>query len=398
MKRVLLSAAALAAIFTSPAPAQEVQPQPSPAQTIVVQGRSLKDTEAALQACVARKCPPDQDVRASLAHAENQFISGRYDDARRTLKASLGRNRSHARAFPVEVSDLMRANGRIAEHLGEAKDFQLSTLDMRDTLKAAFGADDFRTLVAQVEVGDSRAKLGFPDEAERIFRDVEARALAAGQNRVATLASLRQVLLDQVRYEDGHADYWRARIDARLGRIVDHPLKGAEDFAMVGEVMRARYDRSGGKAGSTQALVARFLARGGANRPILLHSEPLNNNDRPSGDDANILARLAAPDIRNTWADIGFWIEADGRVGDLEVLRSSGDKGWLAPVAKNIRSRIYAPLRKDGDAAPGFYMVERYTLTARFSENETGTHLRRREPIPRIERIDLTPDPAPPTG
>ena len=38
---------------------------------IVVTARSLKDTEADLKACLARKCPPDQDIKATLAHAEN---------------------------------------------------------------------------------------------------------------------------------------------------------------------------------------------------------------------------------------------------------------------------------------------------------------------------------------
>jgi hypothetical protein len=61
-------------------------------------------------------------------------------------------------------------------------------------------------------------------------------------------------------------------------------------------------------------------------------------------------------------------------------------------LLKNITKRLYAPLKREGDAAPGFYMVERYTRTARFESDSTATHLRRREPTPRIERLDLTPD------
>lgn len=170
-RQTILLAALLAA--TSALPVPTVAQETSDNREIVVTGRSLKETADALAACLARNCPPDEDVAATLAHAENQFIGGDYDNARTTLLRSVGRNRKHGQAYPVPVSDLFRANSRIAQHMGEAKNFQLSVLDMRDTLKKGVGADDPRTLVAQIEVGDSRAKLGQPDDAERIYRDVE---------------------------------------------------------------------------------------------------------------------------------------------------------------------------------------------------------------------------------
>ena len=168
---------------------------------IVVVGKSLKDTAADLASCLAKHCPPDQDVAASVAHAENQFVAGDYTGAQRTLHSSLGRNRKHGKAYPLEVSNLLRANSRVAEHMGEAKDFQLSVLDMRDTLKTGYGENDFRTLVAQIEVGDSRAKLGYPGEAENIYEGVEARALTAKQYRVASFARLRRALIARTRYD-----------------------------------------------------------------------------------------------------------------------------------------------------------------------------------------------------
>ena len=67
---------------------------------------------------------------------------------------------------------------------------------------------------------------------------------------------------------------------------------------------------------------------------------------------------------------------------------------WTRPVMKSIAKRVYAPLRQDGDATPGFFMVERYTLTARVAEEATGTHLRVREARPRIEVLELTADAA----
>lgn len=87
---------------------------------IVVTARSLKDTEANLKACLARKCLPDQDIKATLAHAENQFVAGDYRNARSTLANALGRNRKHKEKYPIEVSDLLRANGNVATHLGSS--------------------------------------------------------------------------------------------------------------------------------------------------------------------------------------------------------------------------------------------------------------------------------------
>lgn len=370
---------------------------PAAAQDIVVTGKSLKQTEAELRACIERKCPPDEDVRATLAHAENLFVSGDYKNSRATLKDSVGRNRKHGGAYPVPVSDLLRANGRIAEQMGEARDFQLSVLDMRDTLEKAFGEKDFRTLVAQIEVGDSRAKLGFTDEAERIYKEVEAKALAANQPRVASFARLRQALQWRARFDDNPSKYNHEQLEKRLSQLIDQPLGQSSDFVLAAEVIRAKADRKSGSTATTDALIKRFAERGGASRPILLYAEPLQRLDlqkglAPGEPDLNTLNRLTALQARNQWADVGFWIDARGRVTDIEVLRTFGDKSWLKPVLTNIGKRVYAPLKQEGDAAPGFYMVERYTLTARFEDDNTGTRLRQREATPRIERIDLTPE------
>ena len=82
-------------------------------QTIIVTGTPLSQTERALRDCIARRCPPDQDVAASLAHAENQFVAGDYEGARRTTKASLGRNNRHAEN--LSGAGLESLAGRIAD-------------------------------------------------------------------------------------------------------------------------------------------------------------------------------------------------------------------------------------------------------------------------------------------
>ena len=153
---------------------------------------------------------------------------------------------------------------------------------MRDTLRRGFGADDFRTLVAQIEVGDSRAKLGFPDEAQRIYKDVEERALKLGQNRVATFARLRQALLFKALLDsEPQNSYYREQALKRLDQIASAPLAGAEEFSLAAEVIRTKLDGDSDAAVAT--LVRRFAERGGASRPLLLFSEPVERIDLSQG-------------------------------------------------------------------------------------------------------------------
>lgn len=400
---MLFAALAFTSALAAPTALAQQASETTDNREIVVTGRSLKDTAEALAACLARGCPPDEDVAATLAHAENQFISGEYEGARSTLLKSLGRNRKHGQAYPVPVSDLLRANSRVALHMGEGKNFQLSVLDMRDTLKKGVGADDPRTLVAQIEVGDSRAKLGHPEEAQRIYKDVENRAIALAQPRVAMFARLRGAVLKYTLAEKANLPQEKSEGRAALQDIVDNPLPGASEFGLAARVMLARADRKSGNEETTAAILREFAATGGATRPVLLFSEPIERIDLTSsaGDGqapGNTTSRLTALNTSDQWADIGFWVNPDGRVSDVEVLRGKGNRQWLKPVFAHLNGRIYAPLKKDGnDGTPGFYMIERYTLTARFTNDATGSRLRTREATPRIERLDITPeDYAPP--
>lgn len=370
---------------------------PVQAQDIVVQGKPLSETAADLEACLKRKCPPDEDIKASIAHAENLFMAGDYATAQRTLGSSIGRNRKHAKSHPMLVSDLFRANGRVAEHMGEGRAYQLSTLDMRKTLRDSFGEDDFRTMVADIEVADSRAKLGYPDEAERIYRDVEKRGIANNQFRVASFARFRLATVARNRFDAEPTPANRRELDKRLAVLIDSPLPGGEEFVLPAKVLRAKTDRKHGSTASTDELVKEFAAQGGVTRPVLIYSEPLPRNDTQSlaeGQTAQPSWTRLSTNSYGQWVDVGFWIGQNGKVSDVEILRSSGSTGWAKPVLTNIGRRVYAPLKAEaGDSTPGFYMIERYTLTARVSDGvETGTRLRTRDVTPRIERLDLTED------
>ncbi len=381
---------------------------------IVVTGVSLKDTEADLKACIARTCPPDEEIRAALAHAENQFITGEYRDAKTTLYRTVGRNRKYGEDYPIEVSDLFRARGRVAEHLGDANDFRLAVLDMRDLLQENLPKDDARSMVAQIEVGESRLKLGYPKEAIRIFRDVTEKADAAGHDRVAAYASLRRLLIEFERADGVEAEGGKRLAIQGLRALAENPRPGAQDFALVAEVTLARLDRREGRQDSTAAIVKRYAENGGANRPILLSAEPVDMPDQRSikgGTENTGIQMIAGPTSNrgyggnalrmvpttfdNRWIDMGFWVNPNGLVSEVEILRGSGDVFWARPVSDAIKSRIYAPLSTKGrEAAPGFYMIERYSYTSHYLDRDatTGTRIQTRSPIARIERLDITPE------
>lgn len=389
----------LALLSSTAVLAQDAEPAN---RDIVVTGQSLQDTADALAACLARNCPPDEDIRLTLAHAENQFVAGNYRDARATTLASIRRNNDEGREFPVEVSDLYRANGRIAAHLGEARAYQLSVLNMRDTLLEGLPDNDARVLAAQIEVGDSRARLGYPEEARDIYVRTAVQAERADQKRVAAFARIRQAMVDLPKQRrDWRNDRAPAAL-AHLERISGQSDIVGADLALLSEVMLARIERDQGDMSRTQRLVARFSAGGGSARPLLLTSEPIRLQDSGTSDEnsasgggGNSLSRLTVG-VDDRWIDVGYWVNADGRVSDYEVLRQSGGLGgWTEAVERSVNSRVYAPLAPvNGIASPGFYIVERYTLTADFADSVdcTGSRLRCRSPNLRVERTDLTPE------
>jgi len=360
---------------------------------IVVTARSLKDTDADLKACLARKCPPDQDIKATLAHAENQFVEGDYRNARATLANALGRNRKHKSRYPIEVSDLLRANGNVAAHLGESDVYRLSVLDMRDTLKNALKADDYRVYGAEIEVADSRLKLGYLDEASQKYLELEKRATKAGMPQIAAIARLRDLSLRVQRAETEKTDFRRKEAVEAINNFLKQP-NGSGSFKIVAEVLLSRLDRSSGNNESTDRLIARYAALGGTERPLLLHSRPIQMNEAQAaraiagGSDLN---RIGTQVVEKRWVDVGFWISADGKVDETEILRSQGSTDWTDVVLKSIKTRIYAPLKAETEgAAAGFYAIERYSLTAQYENDVTGTRIRQRSPIAKIERIDLT--------
>ncbi len=384
MKRILVgSFIAATATLAIAEETKELQP-------IVVTGKSLNETERALQECIKRKCPPDEDVKLTLAHAENQFVSGDAKSARGTLLKSISRNGDDAKQYPVPVADLYRANGRIAANLGEGAAYQSSILNSRRALKSGLTSDDARILVADIEVGDMRARLGYYDEALKIYDGVNVKATEKGLKGLAIAADMRSASM-QIKSEDPDQ---RLKGRQRLETMAQSPGNDLRNVRLAARIILARTAKSKEEAdAATAALLAEYRTGGGAKQPTLVFAPPIKiselNAEQNKG--RNTLTNLQMDDVDNNWVDIGFWVNADGKTSEVEIIRQSKKTTfWTKPVLRSIETRTYAPMDLPaGD--PGFYMVERFTLTANW-EQQTGTRIRQRSPVLRIERVDLTDD------
>ncbi|MFL6844340.1 MAG: tetratricopeptide repeat protein [Allosphingosinicella sp.] len=369
---------ALLLIGSAPAAAAPGEDRPP----IVVTGRSLSETERALAECLRRHCPPDQDIDATLAHAENQFVAGGYKGARATTLASLERNRGHAKDYPVAVSDLYRANGRIAAHLGEGKDYEWSTTAVGRTLRAGLPKDDPRLIGAQFESASMYAALGRPERALDIYDEARSDAERIGRPDLVAMARLRAAWLHHLA---GDTDVARRTLkDIAAERAPELRLP-----RVTALVLLARLDRKEGRLDSSDALITELRALG-AKRPVLIYSPPIDRSLPEARITAGSITRLLpTQDYEDEWVDIGFWVTPEGRVDDVEILRSRGSPDWAKPVLRSIRGRLYAA---PADGA-GSYRVERYTFTSLWKQDRVGTHLRMRSNDNRIEFLDLTAEP-----
>jgi hypothetical protein len=379
----------LAALAAGAAQAQ-AQPQErneGSGQTIVVTGTSLSQTERNLRDCLARHCPPDEDIAATLAHAENLFVAGDYEKARRTTKASLGRNNRHADQFPVEVSNLYRAGSRIAVHLGEGHDYEQSTWGIKRALKEGLPKDDIRLVGADLEVAGMQASLGRTDSARKVYEEAAEDAARLNRPDLAGLARLRLAWLSQI-----EGDQQLAR--RKLQEIADDRRPETRVARLSALVLLARLDRKEGRRESSDALIGE-LRNAGLAKPVLLFAPEIKLTSRVTevGEQGSTTRLAATQNFEDRWIDVGFWVTPDGRVSDLEIIRNSGPTYWAKPVLDSIGGRIYSPA--PAGSVDGTYRVERYSFTSLW-EDRTGTRLRQRSANARIEYLDLTTDAPPP--
>ncbi|HEY5711894.1 MAG TPA: hypothetical protein VIT38_08370 [Allosphingosinicella sp.] len=396
MRKSLLIAL-LACAAPAPAAAQPASSQPSAAQnqTITVTGHRIADYRAALAACLARHCPVNEDVDASLALAEALFLDGDYGDARIAVRQSLSRNRRQSSAFPEPVADLYRADTRINRHLGMDTDALRSAHGVLQALQSGIPTEDHRHFTARLELSEVEMLMGRGSGAQRDLAALVENARAAGREDVAAIARLRSEYYSYIMDRNGGSQ----------GRLLAMARDTAPEHRMLAtgaRILLARIYRLEGDVRSSDAMFAEIGRLGSSARRTLIFSPsyrmsalepPIGHREEMTLLEGvtygNTLKRLPE-NFEGKWVDVGFWIVPDGHVSGLEVLRHGAATGWATPLMDSIRGRIYSA------GAEGSYRIERYTYTATFAAGESGTHGRQRSPIARVEFLDLTTEEAPP--
>ena len=378
-------------------------PSSQPDQTaITVTGHRLQAYRDALAACLARNCPTNEDVDASLALAEAQFVEGEYDEARFTVARALRRNRDATGAFPEPVSDLYRAQGRSPapsrpRHpgvpLGAPHPLRFAGRHSVRGPSPLHGADG----------NQRRVHAGRPPQRGpfRGLAHLARIARRAGREDVAVFAELRSLLYSHMADPRGGAL-------RQLERMAQS--QGADDrMRSVGaRVLLSRIYRDQGRIADADALVAGIaLSAGGPRR--LVHEPDYRLGVQPlvpvntGGGNVDALESAGIParpmtsagnlsdTFEETWIDVGFWVLPDGRVTGLEVVRHQSRTDWAEPLLQSIAGRVYS-------AAPqATYRLERYSYTAGY-EQRTGSRLLQRTMAARAEYFDLTEGAVPPAS
>lgn len=387
----------VALMVASPALGQPQTQRDDDQATIIVTGQRIRDFRDALAHCLARHCPTNEDADATLALAEALFLNGAYADAHNTVRASIGRNRRQAGAYPEPVSDLYRANTRLARHIGLDREARTSAFEILNALQAGIPQEDHRHFTARLEIAEIQMMSGNLAGAQRELARLARVARAAGREDVAIIAELRDRWYELVAFPQGNARseliQWSRRTEP------------AQRMRAIGaRILLARVYRSEGDNARADALLAEIgrQSQAGARRRLLfapryqLYQHEVGRTD---GDEAvdtairagNVLNRVTE-NYEDKWIDVGFWILPNGHVSGLELLRNGANPDWAQPLLESIRGRLYS------EGTEPTYRLERYTMTAGF-EDVTGSHLRRRGPGARVEYLDLTtnaPDTPPP--
>ena len=408
-----------------------------PQQSIVVIGRAIQEKQVSLAACLARKCRPNEDIDATLALAEAQLLAGKYRDARYTLLRALSRNKREAAAYPIPVSELYRANGRVAASLGYDEDYYRSTWGIYNTLKKGLPASKDLQYSALMEVAEMMATTRGHDRARTYYQSISRKAREDGRGDIAALAELRMILRH-------YPAYAREKAIRKIADATDPATRAAQLEARLA-LARLAYEEGDNAKGD--AIVHGF-AGFNIKRPILVYApkweiergvtntdssptmsdrrtvmtwdgstpagreESIGNGSSLGGGGARLLSlggggaaqKNASPigqlptgpksfatyrmplNVEDMWIDVSFRITADGRVSDVQILRSRGETGWSKPLLNSIAGRRYTPA---DPASVTSNRAERYTYTSGL-ESGAGTRKAQHSPNARVEYLDLS--------
>lgn len=357
----------------------------APVVVVAERGRAL----AELRRCLARGCPPVEDMTLSLQAADLEFEAGAYAAAQRLLDATLERNRANVAQAPVLHAGLQRANARILMHLGDKAKAIYAAAQIPAAMREGFATDSPRVLEARLEFADILGKLGEVERARRSYAALRSDALRAGVRSIVEMVDLRRALLltaTQGRWSSATA----------LRRMSDDA--GLLPMTRLAAAVLAVREGGGDEDALRRLSQLSVALQAGAVGPPLLYSPaiPVADWRQPQA----VESRVGTRDMRviasgTDWADVGFWITPEGRVEDAAVLRSRAARTWQEQVLRAVRQRRYGP--REGDAAERLLRIERYTLVHYWNpEPAGGSHIRTRSSLATLETLDMTrPPPAP---
>ncbi|KQN15718.1 hypothetical protein QP178_09060 [Sphingomonas aurantiaca] len=382
----VLLQAAVSSQAAAPAPVAPAHSADGEGKTIVVVGRRVEDSARALAACIARQCPPKEEIDASLAYAEDQFLAGDYPEAQRTLAKARGRNMRYKRELPVEVGDLLRASGRMLAVNGQRDAARITAIDSLDALKSGLPSTDRRIFIQRLAVGDAFAKEGRFIAARDVYNKVANQAAAAGDVRVKGYALFRIAGL-YTSIAPLVPAYRQTAFDS-LRRIDETTEPDLAPFRDAAKFLRCRLQGTGVNAGR-DCIAATNTDR--VSKAELIYAPPIDLNNWRQ-ENPSTVARLHG-EATPQWADVAFRVAPDGTVRDIDTVRTSTnvDAGWMKLVTDALGERRYRPLQR-APSDEGLRRIERYSIVYDVVSMK-GTRIRARSSVPHIEILDLTVEP-----
>ncbi len=345
---------------------------PSTNDVIVVGHRAEKE----LAACLARNCPPSQEVEASLQASVEQFADGRYGDARQTLQRAIGRNKRYAAELPGPVSSLYATLATVAEHEGDTQLWRTASRNNLLTLREQLGANNVATMREELQFADDMVSQGTWRFGDDTYARIQRRAAASGHNDIAAAAAFRRAWLALALTRTHDAERFADEAVTLAG-------PGDATMAQLREIVRTRIAIRKGDDGAVDALAAR-IRQAADGRPTLLYAPPLDDINPPP----SLVNSGFQRDRGIRFADIGYWIRPDGTVTDAELLRTNGLGQWSPVILEHVRARRYVPLRLT-EGQPGLYRIDRFTVRGT-RDTPTGTRLAQRMGRLSVHVIDLT--------
>ncbi|PZN94904.1 MAG: hypothetical protein DCF31_08075 [Alphaproteobacteria bacterium] len=353
--------------------------------TIVV--TAPRATDAALEACLARRCGTRDDAVASIQHAQAQFADGQYPAARKTLRASLHRHQGATAQDPRAISALWHALARVTLHNGDVEEYRRAAMRSATILANATSVTPQERQMGEMQIGDAMAATGDSDGAARHYRRVGKMAADQGDIELEQLMTLRAIYARS-------GIHGRSAVRSALAREMEKsgltPHARTVALALTAQLQDKDASAAVGKlddvpvqAGDAPTLLL-WTPKDKLTEQREAIARALANND-------STLLRILMPrssEVRPYhWADIGFWIRPSGRVEGARMLRGKADESWAKDVVKLVQGRRYAPFEAE-PGAEGRYKIERVTLTYDHM-TPGGSLIRRRSGLPSYQFEEL---------